>query len=112
MNIDRVAPRASELGLRRTELPAQPFDLTVSDQGVRPNQGKEVVREEGPVSLNSNPDLGLLLSVEETHALRDAFAPKAEGSVREQSTGVYTIRGQAPRAAQGTANGSLLDITG
>jgi len=112
MNIDRVAPRVNELGLRRTDLPAQPFDLTVSDQGVRPNQGKEVVREEGPISLNSSPDLGELLSVEETHALREAFAPITQGSVREQPTGVYTIRGQTPRAAQGVAHGSLLDITG
>ena len=78
MNIDRVAPRASEIGLRRTELPSQPFDLTISDQGVLPNQGLQVAKEEAPASLNSSPALGQMLSVEETRALREAFAPAAE----------------------------------
>ena len=77
MNIDRVAPRASEIGLRRTELPSQPFDLTISDQGVLPNQGLQVAKEEAPASLNSSPALGQMLSVEETRALREAFAPAA-----------------------------------
>ena len=81
MNIDRVAPRASEIGLRRTELPSQPFDLTISDQGVLPNQGLQVAKEEAPASLNSSPALGQMLSVEETRALREAFAPAAEPGV-------------------------------
>ena len=55
MNIDRVSPRASEIGLRRPELPSRPFDLTISDQGVRPNQGRQVAKEEAPASLNSSP---------------------------------------------------------
>ena len=46
-----------------------------------------------------------MLSVEESSALREAFAPEARA-------GVYTIRGQAARAAQGIAQGGLLDITG
>ena len=111
MNIDRVAPRASEIGLRRTELPSQPFDLTISDQGVLPNQGLQVAKEEAPASLNSSPALGQMLSVEETRALREAFAPAAESEARPGG-GVYTIRGQAARAAQGAGQGGTLDVTG
>jgi hypothetical protein len=114
MNIDRVAPRASEIGLRRTELPSQPFDLTISDQGVLPNQGLQVAKEEAPASLNSSPGLGQMLSVEETRALREAFAPAAESGAPEARPGggVYTIGGQAARAAQGAGQGRTLDVTG
>ncbi len=114
MNIDRVAPRASEIGLRRTELPSRPFDLTISDQGVRPNQGRQVAKEEAPASLNSSPALGQILSVEETRALREAFAPAVESGAPEARPGggVYTIRGQAVGAAQGVGQGGTLDVTG
>ena len=112
MNIDRVAPRASELGIRRTESPSRPFDLTISDQGIRANESKQVAKEEAPASLNSSPALGQMLSVEETRALREAFAPAAESSAPEARLGVYTIRGQSARAAQGMAQGGTLDVTG
>ncbi|MEE3257765.1 MAG: hypothetical protein VX293_01010 [Candidatus Latescibacterota bacterium] len=107
MNIDRVTPRANGLGLGRTESPGRPFDLTISDQGVRANQvnqGRPAAREKAPTPLNSSEALGQLLSVEETRALREAFAPVAAT--------VYTIRGQVARAAQGIAQGGLLDLTG
>ncbi|HIL07767.1 MAG TPA: hypothetical protein EYG11_03620, partial [Candidatus Latescibacteria bacterium] len=87
MNIDRVAPKASEMGLRRTESPSRPFDLTVSDQGVRPNQGRQVAKEEAPASLNSSSALGQMLSVEETRALHEAFAPAAESGAPEARPG-------------------------
>lgn len=112
MNIDRVAPRANELGLRRTESPSRPFDLTISDQGVSPNQGQQVAKQEAPASLNSSPALGQMLSVEETRALREAFAPVTEPPALEARLGVYTIRGQAARAAQGVGQGGTLDVTG
>ena len=112
MNLDRVAPRANETGLRRTESPVRPFDLTISDQGVQSNnqaqaaeRGRLEPREEATTSLNSTAALGQMLSVEESSALREAFAPEARA-------GVYTIRGQAAQAAQGIAQGGLLDITG
>ena len=112
MNLDRVAPRANEPGLRRTESPAGPFDLTISDRGVQSNnqaqaakRGRLAPREEATTSLNSTAALGQMLSVEESSALREAFAPEARA-------GVYTIRGQAARAAQGIAQGGLLDVTG
>ena len=112
MNLDRVAPRANEPGLRRTESPARPFDLTISDRGVpatNPAQaaerGRRAPREAATTSLNSTAALGQMLSVEESSALREAFAPEARA-------GVYNIRGQAARAAQGIAQGGLLDVTG
>ena len=112
MNIDRVAPRASEMGLRRTESPSRPFDLTVSDQGVRANQKRRVTKDEAPESLNSTPALGQMLSAEETRALREAFAPAVESGAPEARLGVYTIRGQDARAVQGIAQGGTLDVTG
>ena len=112
MNLDRVAPRANEPGLRRTESPARPFDLTIFDRGVQSNnqaqtaeRGRLEPREEATTSLNSTAALGQMLAVEESSALREAFAPEARA-------GVYTIRGQAAQAAQGIAQGGLLDITG
>ena len=110
MNIDRVVPRANEQGLRPTDSPARPFDLTISDRGVQSNdqaveRGRSASREEPTTPLNSTADLGQMLSAEENRALREAFAPEARA-------GVYTIRGQAARAAQGMANGGLLDVTG
>ena len=115
MNIDRVTPRANGLGLGRTESPGRPFDLTISDQGVRANQvnqGRPAAREEAPTPLNSSEALGQLLSVEETRALREAFAPVAATDAPEARLGVYTIRGQVAQAAQGIAQGGLLDLTG
>ena len=112
MNIDRVAPRASEMGLRRTESPSRPFDLTVSDQGVRANQKSRVAKYEAPDSLNSSPALGQMLSAEETRALREAFAPAAGSGAPEVRLGVYTIRGQDAGAVQGIAQGGALDVTG
>ena len=113
MNVDRVAPRANETGLKRTESPTRPFDLTISDQGVQTNnqtqateQGRLAPREEAVTALNSTAVLGQMLSVEENRALREAFAPEARAG------GVYTIRGQIDQAAQGIAQGSLLDVTG
>ncbi len=114
MNIDRAAPRANEIGLRRPELPSRPFDLPIFDQGARPNQERQVANEEAPASLNSSPALGQMLSVEETRALREAFAPAVESAAPEARPGggVYTIRGQAVGAAKGVGQGGTLDVTG
>ena len=95
-------------------MPSRPFDLPIFDQGARPNQERQVANEEAPASLNSSPALGQMLSVEETRALREAFAPAVESAAPEARPGggVYTIRGQAVGAAKGVGQGGTLDVTG
>ena len=79
--------------------------MQANNQAHAAERGRLAPREEATTSLNSTAALGQMLSVEERSALSEAFAPEARA-------GVYTIRGQAARAAQGMANGGLLDVTG
>ena len=116
MNIDRVAPRAAEIGVRRTESPRRAFDLTVSDQGVEGQRIAPTPRQMPAVA--STPQMQELLSVEESNALHEALftgtkVESAEPAVASpRPGGVYNLRGQAaPRASQ-VASGAMLDITG
>ena len=116
MNIDRVAHRVPEVGIRRTESPSRPFDLTVSDRGV---EGRtQPVPELTQPAINSTPEMQSVLSVEETRALQAAFFTPAEGAVTEELAAparrgdIYNIRGQNAQRSAGVTSGAMLDITG
>ncbi|MFT5087875.1 MAG: hypothetical protein ACI906_000138 [Candidatus Latescibacterota bacterium] len=114
MNIDRVAPRAAEIGVRRTESPRRAFDLTVSDQGVEERREVAPAPRETP-AVASTPEMQELLSIEETSALHEAFfvAEKAESPVQApRPGGVYNLRGQAAQRTSQISSGAMLDITG
>ncbi len=117
MNIDRVAPRTAEIGVRRTDSPRRAFDLTVSDQGVEERRQAAPTSREVP-AVASTPQMQELLSVEEASALHEAFftaatAEKAEPALQApRAGGAYNLRGQAAQRASQVASGAMLDITG
>ena len=116
MNIERVAHRVPEVGIRRTESPRRPFDLTVSDSGVE--ERTQPTAKPNQPAITSTPEMQSVLSVEETRALQTAFFTPAEGAVAEEPAaparrgGIYNIRGQNAQRSAGVTSGALLDITG
>ena len=116
MNIDRVASRVPEVGIRRTESLNRPFDLTVSDRGVegRTQPAPELTQ---PV-INSTPEMQSVLSIEEMRALQAAFFTSDEGVTAEEPVvlvrtgGIYNLRGQNAQRNAGVTSGAMLDITG
>lgn len=116
MNIDRVAHRVPEVGIRRTESPRRPFDLTVSDRGVE--ERTQPAAELTASKITSTPEMQSVLSIEETRALQAAFFTSAESSSAEESApppragGIYNLRGQKAQHSAGVTSGSMLDVTG
>jgi hypothetical protein len=116
MNVDRIAHRAAEIGVRRTETARRPFDLTVSDRGVEERTQPTAVRDVPAVASTSQ--MQSVLSSDETQALRAAFFDVGLPSAAEEKIaptrpgGVYNLRGQSAVRAERMASGSLLDITG
>ena len=116
MNIDRVANRVAEVGIRRAESPSRPFDLTVSDSGVeeRTQPATKLTRP----AITSTPEMLSVLSMEEMRALQAAFFTSAEGGVIEEpvaparTEGIYNLRGQNAQRSAGVTSGVMLDITG
>ena len=116
MNIDRVAHRVPEVGIRRTESLSRPFDLTVSDRGVeeRTQPAPELTQS----TITSTPEMQNVLSTEETRALQAAFFTSAEGGSTEgpvapaRTGGIYNLRGQSAQRSTGAISGAMLDITG
>jgi len=114
MNIDRVAPRAAEIGVRRTESSRRAVDLTVSDQGIEKSQQAAPAPRE-TVAVASTPEMQELLSVEEASALHEAFfvAEKTESPApAPRAGGLYNLRGQAAQRTSQISSGAMLDITG
>lgn len=116
MNIDRVAHRAAEIGVRRTETARRPFDLTVSDRGVEERAQPTPARD--IASVASTSEMQSVLSSDETRALRAAFFDVGQPAAAEQKTaaarpgGIYNLRGQSAVRAERMSSGSVLDITG
>ncbi len=116
MNIDRVAHRGAELGVRRTESARRPFDLTISDSGVEERAQPTPVRE--VASVASTSEMQSVLSSDETRALRAAFFDVGQPTAAEERVaptrpgGIYNLRGQSALRAERVTSGSLLDITG
>ena len=117
MNIDRVANRVTEVGIRRTESPSRPFDLTVSDRGVeeRTQPAPELTQS----TITSTPEMQSVLSTEETRALQAAFFTSVEGvmqlksRLRRHARGVFiTCAARTRSAALESTSGAMLDITG
>ncbi len=112
MNIDRVAQRAVEVGVRKAEAPRRSFDLTVSDQGVEKSRQDATGVGQTPL-VASTPEMQGVLSAAETRALHETFftpATQEPARVVQPLGGGYNLRGQS--AVQQIQSGAMLDITG
>ena len=115
MNIDRVANRVAEVGIRRAESPSRPFDLTVSDSGVE--ERTQPAPKPTQPAITSTQEMQSVLSLEEMRALQAAFFTSSEGVVEEpvapaRTGGIYNLRGQDAQRSAGVTSGVMLDITG